>query len=48
MKYLSEPYTLQEYPTIDGKIRKAGELVVKAEYLSIITPKIIGIRKSTE
>ena len=30
IKYLSEPYTLQEYQTIHVKVSKSVELVVKA------------------
>ena len=35
IKYLSEPYKIQEDQTTYGKVSKAGELVVKVEYLSI-------------
>ena len=30
MKYLPEPYTLQEYQTIYGQVSKAGEFLVEA------------------
>ena len=36
VKFLSEPYTLQENQTTDEKISKSGELVFKSEYLSIM------------
>ena len=36
VKLLSEPYTLQDNKTVNKKFIKAGELTVKAEYLSII------------
>ena len=36
IKYLSEPYTLQEEQTTDVQVSKAGEFMVKAEYLSLI------------
>ena len=32
--FISESYTLQDNKTIDGQIITAGELVVKAQYLS--------------
>ena len=46
IKYLSEPYTLQEHQTTYRKVIKSGELVVKPEYLSIFKEKIIGIGNS--
>ena len=36
VKFLSEPKTLQYYKIVDKQLIKAGELIVKAEYLSII------------
>ena len=36
IKYLSEPFTLQEDQTTYGQVSKVGELVVKYEYLSLI------------
>ena len=36
IKCLSKTYTLQAEQTIDGKLSKAGGLVVKSEYLSIM------------
>ena len=47
IKYLSETYALQEYQTADEKLSKAGELVFKEEYLSIMKEKN-GIGKITE
>ena len=35
INYLSGPYTLQEDQTTDGKVSKAGEPLVKAEYLNL-------------
>ena len=35
IKYLSEPYTLQEDQTIYGQLSKAVDILVKSEYLSI-------------
>ena len=35
MKYISEPYTLQEDRTTYGQVSKAVQLVHKSEYLSI-------------
>ena len=32
--FTSEAYTLQDNTTIDGQIITAGELVVKAQYIS--------------
>ena len=46
IKYLSEPYTLQEHQTTYRKVIKSGELVVKPEYLSIFKEKLIGIGNS--
>ena len=34
--YIYEPYTLQEDQTSYGQVSKAGEILVKAEYLSVI------------
>ena len=39
IKYLSEQYKLQKNHTIYGQVIKVGELVVKAEYLSIMKSK---------
>ena len=39
IKYLSETYTLQEDQTTDGEVSKTGELVFKAEYLSVMKEK---------
>ena len=36
VKLLSEPVTLQDYKTVHNKFIKAGELIVKVEYLSMI------------
>ena len=36
IKYLSEPYTTQEELTTGGTVSKAGEPVVKSEYLSLM------------
>ena len=33
---LSEPYKLQDYKIFNKKVIKAGELIIKSEYLSII------------
>ena len=41
IKYLSEPYILQEYQTTDGQVIKAGEPLFKPEYLSLIKSKYI-------
>ena len=46
IKYISEPYTLQEHQTTYRKVIKSGELVVKPEYLSIFKEKLIGIGNS--
>ena len=35
IKYLSEPYKVQDDQTTDGQVINTGELVVKSEYLSI-------------
>ena len=35
-KFLSEPYTLQDEKTMNKKVIKAGELIIKASYPSII------------
>ena len=40
IKYLSEPYILQEYQTTDGQVIKAGEPLFKPEYLSLMKAKI--------
>ena len=40
IKFVSESYTLQEETTYDIQIIPAGELVVKAQYLSCIQEKI--------
>ena len=45
IKYLYKPYTLHEDRTIYGQVSKAGEPVVKSEYLSIMKAKQIGIGK---
>ena len=34
IQFLSDSYTLQNNTTIDGNIISAGELVLKAQYLS--------------
>ena len=34
VKFLPEPYTLKEDKTVYTQVIKAGELIVKAEYLS--------------
>ena len=34
VKLLSEPYNSQDGKTVDKQFTKAGELIVKAEYLS--------------
>ena len=39
IKCLSEPYTLKEDQTIDGKVSRSGELVVKSEHLCIMKAK---------
>ena len=39
IKYLSEPYTLQEYQTTDGWVSNTCELSAKYEYLSIMESK---------
>ena len=39
IKYRYEPYTLQEEQTTHGQVSKAGELVVKSEYLSLMKEK---------
>ena len=39
IKYIYEPYTLQELKTTDGQVSKEGELVVKAYYLSLMKSK---------
>ena len=39
IKYLSEPYTLQEDQAIYGKVSKESELVAKVEYFSILNKK---------
>ena len=39
IKYLSEPYTLQEDQAIYGKLSKESELVAKVEYFSILNKK---------
>ena len=39
IKYLSEPYTLQEEQTTDGQLINAGELAAKGEYLSLMKAK---------
>ena len=36
IKYLSEIFTLQEDQTIDGKVSKEGEILIKYEYLSLM------------
>ena len=40
VKFLSGPYTLQDYKTVDKKVIKSGELIVKDKYLSIIKANI--------
>ena len=39
IKYLSEPYTLQEVKTKYGQVSKSAEPVVKSEYLSLMKTK---------
>ena len=39
IKNISEPYTVQEYQNKYGQVSKAGERVVKSEYLSITKSK---------
>ena len=39
LKYLYAPFTLQYYITTYGRVGKAGGLVVKSEYFSIMTSK---------
>ena len=34
-KFLSEPYKLQDDKKVDNQVMRAGELIVKAEYISI-------------
>ena len=46
MKYLSKPYKLQEYQTIYRQLSKAGELVFKAEYLSLVKAKTMVLATS--
>ena len=36
VKNLSEPYTLQDNKTVDKQVIKAGKIIVKSEYLSLI------------
>ena len=48
IKYLSEPYKLQENQTMYAKVINACALVVKAEYLSIMKSKTIGIGNRRE
>ena len=36
IKFFLEAYALQEYTLCDGKIGTAGEIIVKAQYLSCI------------
>ena len=48
IKYLSEPYALQEYQTTYGQVIKAGGPIVKSEYLSLMKAKKIGIGYSME
>ena len=35
VRFLSEPYTLQDEKKVDKKVMKSGELIKKAEYISI-------------
>ena len=39
IKYLSESYTLQEDQTAYGQVSKAGEPLIKSEYLSLMKAK---------
>ena len=48
VKLLSEPKTSQYYKIVDKKLIKAGELIVKAEYLSIMKSKKTGIGNNLE
>ena len=41
IKYPYEPYIAQEDQTTDGPVSKAGEILVKAEYLSLMRAKIL-------
>ena len=41
MKYVSDPFTLQDDITGYGMVSKEGELVVKSEYPSIMKEKIV-------
>ena len=34
IKFMSEPYTLQEETTCDGQISNSGKLVVKFHYMN--------------
>ena len=36
VKVLPEPYTLQDDKTVDKQVIKAGEIIVKAEYICIM------------
>ena len=49
IKFVSEAYTLQDDNSRDGQIISSGELVFKAQYLSCMQEKPIGIgsRKSS-
>ena len=46
VRFLSEPYTLQEDKSVDNKVIKAGEIIVKAEYLSIKTQYKLVLEKN--
>ena len=39
LRELYGPYTLQEYQTKYGQVSKVGEIVLKAEYLSVMKAK---------
>ena len=43
INFFLEAYALQEYTLCDGKIGKAGEIIVKAQYLSCIQKRQSGI-----
>ena len=36
IKFMSEPYTIQEEKMFDGKFTTAGEIVVKAQYMNCL------------
>ena len=43
INFVSEAYTFQEYTTCDGQIISPGQIIVKAQYLSCMKEKTIGI-----